>query len=378
VTAKREHGNGGRLAKAVASADGKPVWNTIMPAGTYHRRSFPNGVQTFDRAFFEKAIANWKHGGGNALPVDRFHWGDSSVKEVRAEDKKAVGWMEDFRISASGDLEALCNWNDDGREDITKDRLRYISPEWFWHYQDPLTGKDLGQVLTNASLLNDPFFTELKRMAASHNDPNQEHVMTREELIEMYGLKTDATDADIKAAAKKAAAALTASHEAEKAAKEKAEREGKAKLELEEKLAVETAAREASEKRIGELEKVQKETAAAALKKDAAALCLRLEREGRIIATQKEDVTEDVMTLGLAKATARWEKVPAKVQLRELGTGSDGGTETKESAHKKFMELVDAAQSEAKKAGEPLSVNAAYARVKASHPEVAKAAFSQN
>lgn len=367
---KSERGNGGRVAKASASADGQPVWNEIMPAGTFHRKTFPGGVQTFDRRFFEKVIANWKRGGGQPLPIDRFHWGSSDV-EVPAEDKGAVGWMNDFRVGASGNLEALCAWNDDGREEIQKDRLRYISPEWWWHCTDPLTGEDQGPTLTNASLLNDPFFTELPRMAASKHE---EHIMTREELIELYSLKADATDADIKAAAKSAADAAKAA----KAAKESAAADSKAKLELEQKLEAEKTAREASEKRIGELEKAQKEAADKQLVKDAAALCQRLEREGRIIATQKDDVTDDVKRLGIEAATKRWEKVPAKVILRELGTGGDGGgTETKESAHKKFMELVDTAQAEAKKAGESLSVNQAFSKVKAAHPEIARVAFSQ-
>jgi phage I-like protein len=363
------------LAKANVSSDGKPVWNTVMPAGTYHRATFPGGVQTLDRAKFELAIANWKRSGGQALPINRHHWGDSDDTRVSAADKGAVGWMEDFRVGESGDLEALTAWNDDGREDITKDRRRYISPEWYWHFVDPKTGKDQGLTLAGAALLNDPFFTELDpmRAAASKNTdaPNQENVMTREELIELYGLKADATDAEIKAAAKAAATAATA-------AKEKAAAEGKAKLELEAKLAEEKAAREQSDKRIADLEKAQKEATEKQLAKDADALCGRLEREGRIIAAQKDDVKLDVKTYGLEAATARWLKVPAKISMREIGTGGDSQLESKESAHKKFVELVDTVQSEAKKAGSPLTVNQAYARVKAEHPDIARAAFQQN
>lgn len=193
-------------------------WNKIAVAGKFHRADFPGGALILDRAAFEQMISNWKRMGGNALPVDRHHWGDSDDVRVSAEDKIAVGWMEDLRLGESGDLEALIAWNDDGREDITKDRRRYFSPSFSPQAIDRHTGKPQGWTLYGGGLLNDPFLSELPRMAASatsSTNPKTAEKAKEDEMNKLicaaFGLPEDSTDEVIVEHAKKCAAALAAS-----------------------------------------------------------------------------------------------------------------------------------------------------------------------
>lgn len=324
-----------------------PVWNVVMPAGTWHRRDFgPDGKLVVDRPFLEAAIANWKKVGSPGLAINRFHWGssgDTRVTDPRA--KAAVGFMEDFRVNASGDLEALCAWNADGRADIEADRFRYVSPEWHEDWPDPATGKRQGPTLLGAALLNDPFFKNLPALAADEA-PTQENPMDRSKLIAMYGLKSDATDADIETAAKAGVAAVKTAADAQAARTASDARTGELEAEMKK-------ATEASEKRIAALEADVKKATEAKLLTDTAALTAKLEREGRIVAAQKAVVEEDVKTFGLEKATARWASAPVVVRLGETGINvpiPEGGEVAPEEAHKQLQ----AKAAELVKTGTPL------------------------
>lgn len=332
-----------KTAKVAAAAS--PVWNVIMPAGEWHRKDFPDGKLKCDRGFFEAAIANWKKIGSPGLPINRFHWGSSDDTRVTdPKAKAAVGFIEDLRINADGDLEALTAWNADGKADIEADRFRYISPEFHENWRDAATGDRQGPTLFGAALLNDPYFKTLPRLAANEPDEGEErHVMTREELIEMYGLPKTASDADIKAAALKGAEAVKAAVDADEKRKASEARTGT----LEEELREANEAREASDKRIAALEADAKKAAEAKLKADTDALCAKLQGEGRIVASEKDDVALDVRTYGFEVAAARYAKRTPVVKLGEHGIpGDDGGEVSPEAAHKqleaKAAELVKA------------------------------------
>lgn len=354
-------GSNVRLAK-VASGD-SPVWNVVMPAGEWHRSDW--GVIKCDRALFEAMISNWKAKGSPELPIDRHHWGSSNETRVTdAKAKAAVGWMQDFRISAAGDLEALTKWLPEGKADVEAERFKYISPEFHEAWMDAATGEPQPTIF-GASLLNDPYFLgHLPALAANDTPQSKEHVMTREELIKLYGLKADATDADIKAAAKAGAEARTAAVDAEE--KRRAADTRKGELEAELRQAKEKA--EASEKRIAALEAETKKAAEAKLKSDVAVLCAKLEGEGRIVAAEKADVEEDVRTYGLDKATERWSKRSPVVHLGERGTGGKP-----DASQADALKQFEAKVAELEKAG--VSGVAAHRRAAKEHPALFKAAF---
>lgn len=346
----------GKAIQVAKPTSSEPVWNVIMPAGEWHRDDFPNGKEVYDRKYFEAFIANWKKIGSPGLPINRHHRG-SSHDDLPNSEKGAVGFFENFRISASGDFEALCAWNEDGREDITKDRRRYISPEWLDDAVDPQTGQPQGPTFFGGALLNDPFFKTLPRLAAS-DSPSKENLMTREELIELYGLPKTASDADIKAAARNAAQAATA---AKTAADDEVKRNAAA--------AARTGELEAQLKTANE----KLATAATAkLEADGTALAVKLETEGRITAAEKVDVIDDVKSMGIEKATTRWAKRPVIVTLEggKPGARKDGDDKDPKVAAAEFDTLV---ATEMEKSKTPYSQ--ASRRVGAAHPELYRKAM---
>jgi phage I-like protein len=321
------------LTKVARQASTEPVWNVLMPAGEWHRSDFPGGSINCDRAFFAAMISNWKKVGSPGLPIDRFHWGSSGDTSVRAEDKAAVGFIEDLRINSKGDLEGLTAWNADGKADIDADRFRYFSPEWHENWTDSTSGQPQGPTLFGGGLLNDPYFKSLPRLAANEA-PAQENLMTREQLIALYSLAATATDADITAAAKKGADALKASDELVKRTAADQKRTG----DLEAELKKANDAREADGKRIAALEEQAKKATEEKLETAGKALIEKLMSEGRITAAEQPFVIEDVKAFGLEKATTRWAARPVVVAgLDGIKPGtSKAGDVSPEEAHKQL------------------------------------------
>lgn len=318
-------------------ADAKPVWNVIMPAGTWHRDDFgDDGVMKVDRNFLEAMIANWKKVGSPGLPVNYHHWGQSSDKSIRKEDKVAAGFIEDLRVNADGDLEGLTNWNDEGRAAIQADKLRYFSPEWHENWFDITSGEDQGPTLFGGALLNDPYFQTMPRLAASRTNP-KDTTMDKKKLAALLGMGEDSDETALEAMIKQCAEAYAskktaaAEHDALKASKTDADKR--------------TAALEASNKAleasVAELKKANEKAEEARIATGAKALTAQLEREGRIAANEKTFVEEDVKAFGLEKATERWAKRPVVVPLGERGVAGNTGLESPESAVKKLDELTD-------------------------------------
>jgi phage I-like protein len=355
---KRLHGSA-LAVTAKPGADGA-VWNVIMPAGTFHRGDFgPKGVLTFDRAFFEKVIANWKKVGSPGLPVDRFHWGGSDNTAVRAEDKAAVGFIEDLRIGASGDLEGLTRWNADGKADIEADRFRYFSPEFHWDWTDQRTGSSQGPTLFGGGLLNDPYFKELPRLAAS-DAPTKEHNVNKKLLCARLGIPEDSTDEAINAALEKEPVKAAASDETLKASLET----------LKGELAKQTAAAADATKRVAAMEKAEADRALTALQDS-------LMKAGKLKADDKPRVEKLVAALGIKEATELTASWPVVVELGERGIPGEVDTgDTVETATAKWSGLVDAELAKAKAAGAPITASVAARRVRAAHPELAKKAFT--
>jgi hypothetical protein len=323
-------------------ADATPVWNVIMPAGTWHRDDFgDDGVMKVDRPFLEAMIANWKKIGSPGLPINYHHWGQSSDKSVRKEDKVAAGFIEDLRINASGDLEGLTNWNDEGRAAIQADKLRYFSPEWHENWFDNTTGEDQGPTLFGGAVLNDPYFQSMPRLAASRTAKKGNAMFDKKTLCSLFAMADDTSDDGLMARMKECADVY-----AKKAA---AKDDGDGDDDT--KKAALTAARDAADKfekqlktaqtQIDELKSANAKAEEARVATGTKALTTQLEQEGRITANEKSFIEEDVKAYGLEKATERWAKRPVVVPLGERGVNNANGLGSPEEAKKKLDELVD-------------------------------------
>lgn len=306
---------------AKGSAQGEAKWNKIFAKGEQHRADFPDGEMSPGPEQFAQMISNWKRAGGNALPVDRHHWGDSNDTRVRAEDKIAVGWIEDLRVGPDGDLEALINWNADGREDIEKDRRRYISATFHPNWTDRKTGKPQGWTLFGAGLLNDPYQTELPRMAASRDsttaDPatNPEKKMNKHLLaaLALIGLTESSTEADVTAKQKEL----------------EAEKLKLGQLVTEKETAIKLAATrgdglEALKTQLSNQQNEIKAMKDASRDAEINAFNEQLLREGRITAAEQADVTKVALAMGLPEAKSIFSKRAPIVKFKATGISSGG------------------------------------------------------
>ena len=198
----------------LASEDRGPKWHLVFPMGVVkHRGDFPGGRIEFSRDVLTAMAGNYAAEGKPERAVNYFHRGASSVPGT-PEEKCAAGWISDVRVTDAG-LETLIAWTERARGFIVADELRYLSPEFLLDGMSKATGKKQGPTLLGAALLNDPFLTELPRVAASENpNPNGEEMKN---IATLLSLAEDATAESIEAAVK-ALTEKVAAHEAEKTA----------------------------------------------------------------------------------------------------------------------------------------------------------------
>lgn len=139
------------------------VWCQLFPLGEWYRKDFPNGHLNLTSDVMSQFVANWRSAGSPALPVDYEH----------DESGPASGWIENLRLSSSGELEAAIKWTDEAAADIKADRRRYLSPTWTMTHSDRRSGELGGPWLYGAALTNSPFYDSMPRVAASSADADE-------------------------------------------------------------------------------------------------------------------------------------------------------------------------------------------------------------
>lgn len=342
-------------------------WNKIFVAGEFHRDDFPGGKLSIGRAEFEQMISNWKRAGGQGLPIDRFHWGDSNDTRIAAQDKKAVGFIEDLRISPEGDLEGLTNWNAEGRDDILNDRLRYFSPSFAPNLKDSKTGKPQGFTLFGGGLLNDPFLTDLPRMAAtaSPSTPNHEAPKAKEKHMDkklicaLFGLPEDTTDEALNEHMKKCA---TSHAEASKLAAAHANE----KLELSKRADSNGEALKMAQAQAVKLADEVTALKAAKVAGEVTALEEQLIAERRINAAQRADVKAFAAIQGVEKTREFFSKMPLQgTEPKEVGIA--GPAEVPATDKAKLQLAYEAEISKLTLSG--VKVSDASKQVRREHPE---------
>lgn len=358
--------DGSAVARPASAQDVEPKWNQLFVLGTFKRGDFPGGELKIDLAFCEAMVRNWKKMGGAAKPIDSLHRGDSGEDGLPAEEKAARGWIEDLQVRADG-LWGLVRWNAKGLAFVLGDEYRYLSPSFHPDWVDSRTGKRQGPTLFGAGLLNNPFLEELPRVAASAvtGDEPEENTVNKKLLCARLGIPEDSTDEAINAALAK-----PADGDALKLANEKAAKDAEAlKLAQDSAATLKAEALKLSER----VKSLEQDKADAAI----AALCTKLEGEGRIIAADKERVAKLVASMGLKDATEFAASWPVKVALGENGiSGNNKDTDSPETAAAKLDALVNDEMTKARAAGLQLSARDALNRVKAAHRELATRAFT--
>lgn len=192
----------GSFGTELDAGEGKR-WNVLFPRGTWHGRNLKpiGGSITLDDKMFEEMIANWSAAGKPKLPIRKTHL--HLVKDD-PDLQASFGDLEDFRVTTAG-LEALTDWNDDGRALVKSRKFRSWSPEWQPSHEDRRTGEAKGWWLSGTALTNDPFFSSMPHLAAAeplHPPAAKEQPMNEQQkqLRASLGLAETATDAEVLAA----------------------------------------------------------------------------------------------------------------------------------------------------------------------------------
>jgi phage I-like protein len=366
-----------RLDQSLASAQAAEKkdtakWCQLFPLGTFHRWDFPNGKIVVDAAFCAAIVANWEKAGKPELPVDYFHRGESDQGPTPVQEKVASGWIVSLMCQPDG-LHAAIKWTDRARAHILADELRYLSPTFATDGFDRKSGKPQGPTLFGAGLLNDPYFAELPRVAASSSTPNttaekaqlRSGNMDPKQIRLALGLAEDASDEAV-------TARLTELNALELKAKETEKLElanGEAKKAL--VIATDALKAQAEQSKLlaSRVEKLEAE------KKDKELddLVAEIRLAKRVLPAKADSVKQYALALGIAAAREFFMALPAVIQTGELGTTGEVETTDKASATKK---LAAAADELSKKHG--LSGTEAMRRAAKENKELAEKASLTN
>ena len=101
----------------------------------------------------------------NARLVDNFKKGVYQTwipldAEHQTKMSGAMGWITDMRNNADSSVDALVKWTDRGERMLKGGRYRYISPEFYPQWTDPVTDEVHNDIATGGCLTVRPFFKE--------------------------------------------------------------------------------------------------------------------------------------------------------------------------------------------------------------------------
>lgn len=179
-----------------------PEWIHLMPAGEFRCADGRGPFRLGDPA----AVIAASLEAGGMLAIDQDHSTDLAAK--RGEPAPARGWIVALEARADG-VWGRVEWTEAGRALLSDRAYRGVSPV-FAH----TSGGDVRRIL-RAALTNDPALPQLT--ALMHGE--DQDMDWKKELAALLGMKADASDEEVMAAAKRAMAA----EKKETAAQESAE-----------------------------------------------------------------------------------------------------------------------------------------------------------
>lgn len=158
----RHRGNYGVFLPFSFTEAGEKTWIPYLPIpGVYRHPRYGEIIITKERN--QNFIDNFRAGVyQDGLPLDAEH--DTKVSG-------AMAWIEDMRMNDDGSVDAFVKWTERGAQALNEDRFRYISPEWFDEWTDPMSGDTYRDVAIGGALTTRPFFKEkaLRPLVASED-----------------------------------------------------------------------------------------------------------------------------------------------------------------------------------------------------------------
>jgi hypothetical protein len=135
----------GYLFSEVRLKEGKPVM-IAREANFIHRR----GITMADLLLMKENFDN------NVLGLDAYF-------DFNHDETKPAGWIKSVELGETkvdgktyAALFAVPEWNPDGQEALKGGKYKYVSPEIFWEWLHPETGKKYKSVLRSVAILNRP------------------------------------------------------------------------------------------------------------------------------------------------------------------------------------------------------------------------------
>lgn len=343
---------------------GSAVWNKLLVEGTFFRADFPKGI-TLTRGDLETMVANWKAMGSRALRFDYHHQGGSEADGQPRQNKEASGWIEQLELRDDG-LWGLVKWTAEARDLIRADKYRYLSPEFALNALNRKTGKPQGPTLIAAGLLNDPFLTDLPRVAASAVPTPTAPAATEQQMnkialaaLAILGLTETATEEQV-------------AQKAKELADERARGADALKMSAGvEPLKVQMAALQENNKALQAKTDALEQAARKADIDGLVAVLMNDGKEGaRITASQQAAVRTYAEKVGVAEARAFFMAGPIILKLGEQG---HGGSADPVDAQGAYVKLQAAAADLVKNGCQPAD---ALIRAMELNPELTKATAS--
>jgi hypothetical protein len=135
----------GYLFSDVSLKEGKPVM-IAREANFIHRR----GITMADLLLMKENFDS------NVLGLDAYF-------DFNHDETKPAGWIKSVELGETkvdgktyAALFAIPEWNPDGQEALKGGKYKYVSPEIFWEWLHPETGKKYKSVLRSVAILNRP------------------------------------------------------------------------------------------------------------------------------------------------------------------------------------------------------------------------------
>ncbi|MDB5057254.1 MAG: hypothetical protein JWO59_726 [Chloroflexi bacterium] len=213
---------GERFKVWLPRAFGEHAWEPCLPKpGTFTHPKY--GKLSITREHNEAIVRNVNDRvRGQDIPVDAEH-------DIKASG--ALGHIKQLRLNADGSADAHVDWNPRGQIMLSEDRFRYVSPEWFDTWKDPVTLKTHKNVLIGLAITTNPFFKEghLRPLVASESGfstPDQDEIPPHageEPDMPNEGTRTYA-EAEVKAFQEEARQAREEANQAREEAKQARER----------------------------------------------------------------------------------------------------------------------------------------------------------
>lgn len=150
----------------MAASEGKiPTEIELMKVGSYKSYAYnefeitESDLAGFVESFERGIRAKGENGEDKSLPINFAH-------NMYGE---AAGWITGLRAS-NGSLFATTEWTDIGEDSLKNKRYKFISPEWYFAYEDETTGARHRNVLAGAGLTNVPLFQKLRPLTSAEGN----------------------------------------------------------------------------------------------------------------------------------------------------------------------------------------------------------------